>query len=243
MFVACQQAGPGPQPPRPPAPETYDQVTPLDVPIGETVTEKDPPSNPGLPDYHDSPYGPPASHLSQYWEWLGPGVTEEGAPRDADTRDDGISVLNPGNFRPGGKLDFVVTVCSRYPEHPEAFRPTERAGLGVWVDWNHNKTFEPGENVFHKFLDVRFVLNGNPVHCGQVSFPVIVPANFQPKIVVETNQDGSTREGLELPAVRGRLNYNTVADIEDARPPGYSLPNVAGETNWGEVEDVEIIGG
>lgn len=245
--VAVLVSGCRPVPPNDPVspdpPKAYEQVEALQDSFDDanTVRRKDRDDPTNLWDHHDAPYNPPASHEAQYWEWLGPGVTEEVAALPADPFDDGIVITNPQNFRAGNQLTIVATICTRFPEHPDQFKTRERAGLGVWIDWDYNKTFAPNENVFHAFLDVRFMINNVPVHCGRVTFTAQVPANFKPKPVTEQTPEGSL-EGIELPALRARLNYNTLGDVSDPRSPGYKLPDVGGHSAWGEVEDHDLSG-
>ena len=90
-------------------------------------------------DYSDapSPY-PIASHPDTTFQWLGPGVSNESAPRVVDTFDDGV-VWNPMDVVPGSTFDLTFEATSTYQ--------TEVI-VGIWIDWNQDGIWaDPSERV------------------------------------------------------------------------------------------------
>jgi len=176
-------------------------------------------------DYNDQPFQPQADHQIQVYEWLGPGVSEETAPKPADDFDDGLVVVNPSGFRrPGGKVLLAVNIRTSFAQTPGAFPNSWEGRLAIWIDWDYNGTFAANEDVYNQPIDLPFQVENMIFSQALVLIPVKVPATFMPRFV--TN-NGNVR-GVEHPPIRARLAY----DVKPIRPitPG-------GSDMFGEVED------
>lgn len=169
------------------------------------------------PDFNDAPFAPIASHLIQFWEWLGVGVTEEFVPNLVDGFNDGVFVVNPRNLAPGRVIIVGVLVSTRFGTVPGGFPVGSGGGLSVWIDWNFNSTFAAAELVFAGQVGLPFVIGGVNFPRGIVMFPARVPANFQPV----ANQ---------FPPIRARLNWKGTVPVP--------LPGPGGAETYGEVEDI-----
>lgn len=207
-FCACDD---GDDEPLPPATE---QGVPGPVPTDDVPDDR---GGGGDPDFNDAPFAPVASHLIQFYEWLGVGVTQEPAPNPIDAFNDGVFVVNPRNLAPGRVIVVGVLVSTQFAAVPGAFPAGSSGGLVVWVDWNFNSTFVAGEQVFAAQVGLPFNIGGVNFPRGIVQFPVRVPANFVPV----ANQ---------FPPIRARLNWAALAPV--------ALPGPGGGTTFGEVEDI-----
>ncbi|MEO0998798.1 MAG: GEVED domain-containing protein [Pseudomonadota bacterium] len=210
--IAVAQTDNAPAPLQPPAPVP----DPLPSPADDARE---------IPDYNDRPYRPKAWHDRHYLEWLGSNASEEAQPKEADDFDDGLWVLNPRIIAAGRTITLGVTVKTAWAVNPWRFQiPGKNTKLGVWIDWNHNKTFELNENVFTKVVAVPFVDGAKKFAHQFVTIPVKVPASY----VQATGPDGAAAP----PAMRVRL---TLSAIGDPLLPG-------GRLEYGEVEDHDFAG-
>lgn len=191
-------------------------------PVG--CVPNDYPGPAGLPDHHDAPYAPAASHNTQHLEWIGECVDEEVGPRQPDNFNDGVFILprQPrGGHRilPGDVLDVIVIVSTAFFSHPNKY-PTPLP-LSVWLDWNLNASFDGNEREVAVLLPVPFFvgfLPPVPAERARLSFPVTVPANYA---------------GASFPPIRARLSFNQ-------RGQAQRLLVAGGVEEWGEVEDYEF---
>jgi hypothetical protein len=192
-------------------PEPDPKCVPDDIPAHRKGPD---PGQP--PDYNDARFAPEASHTIQHHVWIGSCVDEEPAPRDPDTND-GISLFAPRvPIQPGDTILVVVDVNTTFELHPAIAQVAPFLTVRVWVDWNDNKRFEPGEaaNTQHFKLPLKDPA-GNNVNRKDIVFFVKVPASF---VASDT-----------VPAVRARVSL-------EARD-GEDLP-VGGKKTFGEVEEV-----
>lgn len=200
------------------------------VPVEEAVDMKNVPQDYGSIgngnyDYNDQPFQPQADHQVQVYEWLGPGVSEETAPKPADDFDDGLVVVNPSGFRrPGGEVLLAVNIRTSFAQTPRAFPNSFEGRLAIWIDWDYNRTFAATENVYNQPLDLPFQVGNTLFSQALVLIPVKVPANFVPRLVMNNGNAG----GIEHPSIRARVAY-------DVKPS--PLTNPGGSEKFGEVED------
>lgn len=210
---------------------------PVVVPVEEPVDVQNVPEDrgrgyDGLYDYNDQPFQPQAFHRLQLYEWLGPGVSEENAPKPADDFDDGLVVVNPSGFRrPGGVVDLAVNVRTSFAQNPHYFPNTLEGRLAIWIDWNYNGTLAVNENVYNQPIDLPFRVENKSFSQAHALIPVTVPANFTPRLVMgpDPQRPGQQKVlGVENPPIRVRLAYG--------RKPTAPI-DPGGEQSWGEVED------
>lgn len=200
------------------------------VPVQEAVDIQNVPQDyggfgDGNYDFNDQPFQPQADHRIQMYVWLGPGVSEETAPKPADDFDDGLVVVNPSGFRqPGGEVLLAVNIRTSFPRDPFVFPNSFEGRLAIWIDWDYNRTFAANEDVYNQPIDLPFLVGNMTFSQALVLIPVKVPANFVPRPVAN---NGSVR-GVEHPPIRARVAY----DLKPIRPiePG-------GSEEFGEVED------
>jgi hypothetical protein len=207
------------------------------VPIEEAVDIQNVPQDKGgvvdgRYDYNDLPFLPLADHRIQVYEWLGPGVSEENAPKPVDDFDDGLVVVNPSGFRqPGGVVDLAVNIRTSFAQNPRGFPNTFEGRLAIWIDWDYNRTFIAAENVYNQPIDLPFQVGNMTFSQALVLIPVTVPANFQPRLVMgpDPQKPGQQKViGVENPPIRARVAYG--------RKPLVPI-NPGGSQPYGEVED------
>ncbi len=205
---------------------------PVRVPLSGEVSLLDVPNDfnrqsDDLKDYSDQPFAPVASHGVQIFEWLGPGVSEETGPRQADTFDDGMVVVNPSSFRAGQTVVLAVNVRSSSAIFPNSFTRNFTAILAVWIDWNYNSTFEAAEEVIRVEDKIPFEAGGEKFAQALFLLPVRVPGDFKP---LELTDKSEKLIGIRPPPIRVRVDYQL-----NRRPLG-----PGGEAYYGEVEDHDV---
>jgi hypothetical protein len=207
------------------------------APLKESVEVENVPQDRGrseddLYDYNDQPFLPRAFHRIQMYEWLGPGVSEENAPKPADDFDDGLVEVNPSRFRqPGGTVLLAVNIRTSFAQNPFFFPRKLEGGLGIWIDWDYNSTFAVNEGVYNQPIDLPFEVGNMAFSQALVLIPVTVPPSFQPRQVMgqdPQNPENQTVIGMENPPIRVRVSYGFKP--MQPIPPG-------GDEVYGEVED------
>lgn len=207
------------------------------VPLKESVEVENVPQDRGrssddLYDYNDQPFLPRAFHRIQMYEWLGPGVSEESAPKPADGFDDGLVVVNPSRFRqPGDTVLLAVNIRTSFAQNPFFFPNRLEGGLGIWIDWDYNSTFAANEGVYNQPIDLPFEAGNMTFSQALVLIPVTVPPSFQPRLVMgqdPQNPENQTVIGVENPPIRARVGYGF-------KPKEPITPG--GDEVYGEVED------